>query len=221
MSYLLDTVLLQLEHLGTPFAVITARWLRAEDAAGRGAVALADPTIQDIIHEAQMKTACGWKPPPGTLTIYCDGSCTSNGKPEARAGFGVYITCNGIERYRHSERIGADEPQTNQRAELRGLQYALTYLMKSGTASGVIYTDSKYALDCLLTWGPNWEKKGWKKADGKDVLHQDLLKPMMETLRRLGPRCELRHVFGHTGAADSASAGNAIADELACAATAR
>ena len=221
MSYSLDTVLLQLEHLGTAFASITAQWLRAEDTAGRGAVALADPSIQHIIHEAQMKTACGWKPPSGTLTIYCDGSCTSNGKPEARAGFGVYVTSSGLEKYRHSERICAHEPQTNQRAELRGLQYALTYLMKSGTATGVIYTDSKYALDCLLTWGPGWEKKGWKKADGKDVLHQDLLKPMMETLRQLGPRCELRHVFGHTGAVDAISAGNAVADELACAATAR
>jgi ribonuclease HI len=221
MSYSLETVLLQLEHLGTPFAVITARWLRAEDAAGRGAVALTDPTIQDIIYEAQMKTACGWKPPSGILTIYCDGSCTSNGKPEARAGFGVYVTRDGVEAYRHSERIGAGEPQTNQRAELRGLQHALTYLLGSGTATGIIYTDSKYALDCLRTWGPGWEKKGWKKADGKDVLHQDLLKPMMETLRMLGGRVELKHVFGHTGALDAVSAGNAIADELACAATAR
>ena len=219
MSHLLETVLLQLESLGTPFAVITARWLRTEDAAGRGATALVDPNIQDIIHEAQMKVACGWKPSPGTLTIYCDGSCTSNGKPEARAGFGVYVTYDGIERHRHSERIGFIEPQTNQRAELRGLQYALTYLMGSGAAKGVIYTDSKYALDCLTKWATGWIKKGWKKADGKDVLHQDLLKPMMEMLQQLGPRCELRHVFSHTGATDSMSVGNAIADELACAAT--
>ena len=166
-----------------------------------------------------MKTACGWKPPTGTLTIYCDGSCTSNGKPEARAGFGVYVTRDGFDIHRHSERIGDTEPQTNQRAELRGLQYALNYLAKSGTAIGIIYTDSKYALNCLTTWGPGWEKRDWKKADGKDVLHQDLLKPMMETLQFLGKRCELRHVLGHTGAGDSASYGNAIADELACLAT--
>ena len=61
---------------------------------------------------------------------------------------------------------------------------------------------------------------GGKKADGKDVLHQDVLKPMMVTWKFLAGRVTLHHVFGHTGASDDASRGNAIADELACAATA-
>ena len=221
-----ESAILQLEHLAEraplqrSLAIITSRWLRSELAAGRGEVAIADPLIRDVLREAQMVVACGWKAPvAGILTIYCDGSCTNNGRVGAKAGFGVYITRDGVEVKRHSQRLGEEEPQTNQRGELRGLQYALEYVRAAGTATAVIYTDSKYSLDCLQTWGPGWEKKGWKKTDGKDVLHQDILKPMMATWKFLGKRATLHHVLGHTGACDEASRGNAIADELACAAT--
>lgn len=234
MSY--DSIIAQLEHFAKdtpaqrPFATIVARWIQAEAAAGRGSIAVADPLVQDIIHDAQMHTACGWIPSltlahpapiikTGLLTIYCDGSCTNNGRSGAKAGFGVYITRDGVDVKRHSERLGSGEPQTNQRGELRGLQYALNYVHGAGTATAVIYTDSKYSLDCVQKWAANWEKKGWKKADGKDVLHQDVLKPMMSVWKFVSSRVTLHHVLGHTGGSDAASRGNAIADELACLAT--
>ena len=222
-----ETAILQLEALADRkpaqrvLATVTARWLRCEAAAGRGTVALKDMLIQDVLRDAQMVVACGWLPvvATGRLTIYCDGSCTNNGRAGAKAGFGVYVTRDGVDVLRHSEPLTAGEPATNQRAELRGLQYALDYVKRAGTATADIYTDSKYSLNCLQTWGSGWEKNGWKKSDGKDVLHQDVLKPMMATWKFLGGRVVLHHVLGHTGSGDEASRGNAIADELACAAT--
>jgi len=37
-----------------------------------------------------------------------------------------------------------------------------------------IFTDSKYVLQGLTEWMPNWKKRGWKTADNKPVKNMDL-----------------------------------------------
>jgi ribonuclease HI len=148
--------------------------------------------------------------------VFCDGSCINNGRPGARAGYAVVVMNSETEIHVHAEPVPANEPQTNQRAELRALLYALQYLRES-SCSGTVYTDSKYAIQCVTTWGPSWKAAGWKKADKKPALHVDLIEPMLELYAPNGGAggIVLQHVKAHTGRADAVSRGNARVDDLA------
>ena len=152
--------------------------------------------------------------------IYCDGACTANGRKGAKAGYGaILIHADGTEET-VSEALGPTETQTNQRAELKGLQWAFGKAMNLPEGAD-IYTDSEYAMKCFKEWGAGWATRGWRKSDGKDVLHQDILKPMWETWKRFGgsrsTQIRLHHVLAHTGRMDVHSRGNARADTLATA----
>ena len=161
------------------------------------------------------------------LQVFSDGSCVHNGRPGARAGVGVYALEDGVEVHRHSAALAKSEPQTNQRAELQALYYALRFI--HGTTAGAagaagatvatLYTDSQYSINCVTVWATGWKAKGWLKADKKPVLHQDVLKPMVELWEILKATTTLTHVAAHTGRADPISRGNAMADQLATAAT--
>lgn len=205
------------------------------DALGDGA--LSHPGVMDVVARAQMEIACGWTAEwatataqrfsaavsaetataaPSFLEIFCDGCCLNNGKAGARAGYGVFVR-KDAEIARIAERLGADQPQTNQRAELRALHHALLvaapYVVKG--VNVVIYTDSRYAMDCITKWAPGWKAAGWVKADRKPIQHLDLIKTMYEMLEGQGDTVTLKHVAAHTGGADRLSVGNAIADALA------
>ena len=78
--------------------------------------------------------------------VYTDGACVNNGKPDARAGYGVYFG-KGDER-NVSERYKG--PQTNNVAEILAIIRALTILKEEieGGRKVKIYSDSKYAIRC-------------------------------------------------------------------------
>jgi ribonuclease HI len=174
-----------------------------------------DMATLEIISTVRLQVDCGYdRMEPKGLYLFVDGSCTRNGQVGAKAGYGVYIVRDGKELVRQGVKLPEEEPQTNQRAELRGLFYALTYLAESGSA-GTIYTDSKYSIDCLKAWAPKWIKNGWRKADKKPVLHDDILKPMYDLWMQLKEQVQLLHVEAHTGKSDFISRGNAVADKLA------
>ena len=153
------------------------------------------------------------------LHVFSDGSCVHNGRPGARAGVGVYATEDGKEVHRHSAPLAKSEPQTNQRAELQALFYALRFVQGTGKTDALLYTDSKYSIQCITEWCVRWKEKGWLKADKSPVLHQDVLKPMVELWDLLKATATLNHVSAHTGRRDPISLGNAVADQLATAAT--
>jgi len=124
--------------------------------------------------------------------------------------------------------LNPSESQTNQRAELRGLRKAwdiattqvpgILHKLDIKFTTVHIYTDSQYSLDCILKWAPAWSKKGWKKRDGDDVLHQDVIEPLFTAVKAWNPtpyKIEFHHVNSHTGKTDPISLGNARADELA------
>ena len=48
-----------------------------------------------------------------------------------------------------------------------------------------IYSDSTYVVNAFEQhWIDNWQKKGWKTADGKPVENQDLWKLLLIVLRK-------------------------------------
>lgn len=211
----------------------------------RIAALLADEDVQHVLCDARLATDCGWRPrdlyrapsppspplvtdlsaelmaaaathaPPARLTLYCDGSCSRNGRAGARAGFGVHVCRGDHVVHTHSAAVPAYEPQTNQRAELHAMHYALQYVREAGLDDALILTDSKYAIDCLKTWAGAWAATGWVKSDRKPIQHLDLIQPMYELYDGGRAGLELRHVRGHTGGTDAESRGNAAADALA------
>jgi hypothetical protein len=66
----------------------------------------------------------------------------------------------------------------------------------------------------LTNWLTGWIARGWKTAEGKDVLHQDLIK---DTSARLSKFKSYRfiHVKAHTGGADELSRQNDRVDRMA------
>ena len=101
---------------------------------------------------------------------------------------------------------GGELETTNNRMELRAAIEALNAL--NGPRRVVLHTDSKYVMDGIREWLPNWKARGWKTAARKPVKNKDL----WQALDTAADRHEItwKWVRGHTG-----NAGNEEADALA------
>ncbi len=107
-----------------------------------------------------------------TVNIYSDGACSGNPGP------GGYCA---IIRYNEHEKVvkGGAADTTNNRMEMMGVISALQALNEPCTVE--LYSDSKYVLDALQKgWAKSWQKKGWKKSDGKPALNSDLWAVLLE-----------------------------------------
>jgi ribonuclease HI len=148
------------------------------------------------------------------MRVFTDGSCTSNGKKDSKAGYAAWFPDHPT--WSSAQKTPEDQPQTNQRAELAAINLAVKILDDKGEIDCdlVIYSDSDYSINCLSTWLAGWMNRGWKTAAGKDVLHQDLIK---DTTTRLSKFKSHRfvHVKAHTGGVDELSKNNAIVDKMA------
>lgn len=122
------------------------------------------------------------------LVAYTDGSCLGNPGP---GGWGI--------RLLHSdgrvEEFGAAVKRTtNNQMELQAAIAALEY---AGHLPHVtVYTDSRYVIDGLTKWLPNWRRRGWMTATGTAVKNRDL----WQKLAQLSPsKVNWKHVRGHSG----------------------
>ncbi|MBO5046200.1 MAG: ribonuclease HI [Clostridia bacterium] len=106
------------------------------------------------------------------VTIYTDGACSGN---PGLGGWGAVLMYGD----KKLELNGGEEQTTNNRMELlaviKGLQ-ALKYACEVD-----LYSDSAYTVNAFTQgWLEGWKKNGWKKADGKPVLNDDLWKQLIE-----------------------------------------
>jgi len=115
-----------------------------------------------------------------------------------------------------SGRLPETDPQTNQRAELTAIHRAVVTLDEGGfhTDDIVIYSDSDYSINCLTKWLAGWVHRNWKTAEGKDVLHQDLIKDTSSRLAKFKSH-RFVHVRAHTGGEDDLSKQNDVVDKMA------
>jgi ribonuclease HI len=148
------------------------------------------------------------------MRVFTDGSCTSNGRKGAKAGFAAWFPDHPS--WSSAFRVPDDQDQTNNRAELSAIQLAVKTLEDRGEIDCdlVIYSDSEYSINCLTSWLPGWMSRGWKTAAGKDVLHQDLIKDITSRLSRFKSH-RFVHVKAHTGGLDDLSKQNAVVDKMA------
>jgi ribonuclease HI len=134
-----------------------------------------------------------------TIEIYTDGACRGNPGP---GGWGALLISGKHEKTMH----GGEPETTNNRMELTAAIEALNAL-KSASAV-ILYTDSKYVMDGIKDWMPNWKKRGWKTSARKPVKNKDLWQLLDEATQRHD--INWRWVKGH-----SDNPGNEKADELA------
>lgn len=109
------------------------------------------------------------------VTLYTDGACSGN--PGA-GGWGAILIYG-----EHRREFSGGEPQTtNNRMELTAV---IEGLMKLKFPCRVdVFSDSAYTVNGFLQgWVYGWEKMGWKKADKKPVLNDDLWKQLLALTR--------------------------------------
>ena len=133
------------------------------------------------------------------VKIYTDGACRGNPGP---GGWGALLIAGDTRK----ELWGGESPSTTNRMELTAAIRSLEALKRR--CSVALYTDSKYVMDGIREWLPNWKKRGWKTADKKPVKNQDLWQVLDALVA--GQDIEWHWVKGHAG-----HEGNEYADMLA------
>ena len=148
------------------------------------------------------------------MRVFTDGACPQNGRKGSKAGWAVWFP--EAQALSASGRVPEGQDQTNNRAELMAIQQAVVILDQAGhlDANLVVYTDSQYCIDCLTKWIPGWVARGWKKADGGDVLHRDLIEDISTRLTKFKSH-RFVHVRAHTGGEDDLSRQNDRVDRMA------
>lgn len=138
------------------------------------------------------------------IIVFTDGAAKGNPGP---GGWGAIIARADTV----VERGGGDAHTTNNRMEMTGPIEALALL---GDEPGAVdlHTDSTYVIRGITQWIHGWRKRGWKTADGKEVLNREL----WERLARLDRgRAALGGVRWHYVRGHSGIAGNERVDEIA------
>lgn len=149
------------------------------------------------------------------IRMFTDGACKSNGKHGAQASYAYYFPEN--KELSGKSKISLDEPQTNQRGELKAIYEGLKKLSDNVVVNETeiqIFTDSTYSRDCLTSWIKNWMKNDWMTSAGKPVLHKDLIQGSYELLRKFKSYI-ITYVKAHTGKKDDLSINNDIVDKMA------
>ena len=95
------------------------------------------------------------------IEIFTDGACSGN--PGA-GGWGVILRYGETEK----ELSGGDAQTTNNRMELTAVIEALKALKRECEIT--LYTDSRYVMDGVNEWMPNWKKNGWKTTNKKSAV---------------------------------------------------
>jgi ribonuclease HI len=140
------------------------------------------------------------------VSIYCDGACEPN---PGNAGSGVVV-------YRAGELAQLwfglyNSMGTNNTAELNALYHALRIAegeIQTGKTVAV-RSDSQYSINCIRSWAPSWEKKGWKKAGG-EIKNLEIIQDCYAIYQRIEEELHLTHVAAHAG-----TEGNELADRMA------
>jgi ribonuclease HI len=133
------------------------------------------------------------------VEIYTDGACRGNPGP---GGWAALLVA-GDER---KEVMGAEAATTNNRMELSAAIGGLKALKRRCAVK--LYTDSKYVLQGVTEWMPNWKIRGWRTAAREPVKNQDLWQEL--DLAVATQDIEWIWVKGHSG-----HEGNEYVDQLA------
>jgi ribonuclease HI len=134
------------------------------------------------------------------LGLYADGACRGNpGK-----GSWAYVLqdqTGKVISYKSGRKDDTTNNQMELQAAIESLKASLDYLMHSKLPAEkwdkiVFVSDSKYVIEGLKSWVPQWESRGWKKADGKAPENLGQWQELHE-LKKLLSRLQYQWVKGH------------------------
>ena len=136
------------------------------------------------------------------VQLITDGACIGNPGP---GGWACILRYGDLKK----EMYGSEPKTTNNRMELTAAVKGLSALREGCEVE--IVTDSQYMKNGIQKWIANWKRNGWRTAEKKPVLNQDL----WEELDRQNARHKTVWSWtkGHASHAD-----NNRCDELATAA---
>ena len=124
--------------------------------------------------------------------VFTDGAAKGNPGPGGWAA--IVVTSTGRVR----ELGGGIGHTTNNRMELTGPIEALSFLRSTPGALSV-YTDSTYVIRGIREWIPNWQRRGWRTTEGKDVLNRELWERLWDLVQSRADDVEWHYVRGHIG----------------------
>lgn len=123
------------------------------------------------------------------VEIFTDGACSGNPGP---GGWGAVLRFGAAQK----ELSGGEPETTNNRMELTAVIRALQALKEPCTVT--LTTDSRYVCDAVMKgWARGWQRRGWRKADGKPALNRDLWETLLPLLER--HHVQFVWVKGHAG----------------------
>jgi len=137
------------------------------------------------------------------VRLVTDGSCLGNPGP----GGWAYILRDphGSE----SMEAAGEERTTNNRMELtaviRGLRAA------PDAASVLLCADSEYVVKGINEWLAGWKRRGWRKADKKPVVNDDLWADIDAEMQRL--TLTATWTRGHAGHAENEACDRMATDQ--------
>lgn len=106
------------------------------------------------------------------VILYTDGACSGN---PGVGGWGAVLM------YKNSEKriSGAERSTTNNRMEVTAVIEGLKCLKEPCEVE--VYSDSAYTVNAFVNgWVDQWIKNGFRKADNKPVLNEDLWRILLE-----------------------------------------
>ena len=166
------------------------------------------------------------------IDYFVDGSCLGNNEASTstsnsadanrRTAYAVVKAIDGVIVKEETALVERFYPQTNQYAELCAFHHAFYDIQTCHPDTPVtVYSDSAYAIDCIMTWGPKWKEQGWKRkagGGGKPLEHLQVIGPLVDYWLDHKDTLTLKHIAAHQRAAVAATypySGNARADTLA------
>jgi ribonuclease HI len=180
----------------------------AEEAFGRGGDTSIPPKTpsRQKVSTAESERSATHTAHRFDVSIYCDGACEPN-PGHAGSGIVVYRAGKLAELW-----YGLYNPMgTNNTAELnalyRALRMAEAEIKNDNTVE--LCSDSAYSINCIRSWAPSWEKKGWKKPGG-EIKNLEIIQDCYAIYRRIKKELTLTHVAAHVG-----TEGNELADRMA------
>lgn len=129
--------------------------------------------------------SCPLLPLIGRTIVFTDGSMQRG----IGSGYGIVTLTPEAVLSKYYGKVPLPlEECSSQKAELYAV-YAALHITQGALR---IVTDSQYTIDCLTSWGPQWEKDGWE-----GVANSFLIRPCLGALKDRD--VEFQHVRGHTG----------------------
>lgn len=110
------------------------------------------------------------------VNLYSDGASRGNPGP---GGYGTILQYTDRAGVLHEKEISEGfRDTTNNRMELMGVIAGLEALLRPCSVD--VWSDSQYVIKAFNDrWIDGWKKRGWKKADGKPVLNEELWKRLL------------------------------------------